>query len=361
MAQLDSRVYYNYYDKANDSTTVSYAAGQSRAATARPRRCHQRDLLHHRGADREPASFRLHEERGRIRSHLGVQPRQKLLGGFDLAQASTATLEPRRPKPTTTVTGSSTGTHGWENLSGRLKYEFLQRVGPRSSFTNNGDDARRPYYFTAYDVNNFDQNMVKLSSTGRRRRCGSSASARRGARPTTRTTSTAGTRTRASSTTRRRRGAIVDKLRITGIGNWGKIEYNQAYPGRDYPAAVGTQHLPRITLGHEEHPGRLDARRAGRLGGDRQADADRRRIATRRPPAASTSIRATRRRRRLHSGGPLVNYVTDNTEAAALPDQGQLQRQQAWSVNGRLRVREVRLQRRPDGGLRGYYPYFQHT
>ena len=36
-AQLDTRVYYNYYDMQNDSTTVSYRAG-SQGTSARPRR-----------------------------------------------------------------------------------------------------------------------------------------------------------------------------------------------------------------------------------------------------------------------------------------------------------------------------------
>ena len=55
----------------------------------------------------------------------------------------------------------------WANWSGRLRYQYLQqRSDLDHSTTNNADSVQPttvPYYFAAYDVNNYDQNMVRLN------------------------------------------------------------------------------------------------------------------------------------------------------------------------------------------------------
>ncbi len=55
----------------------------------------------------------------------------------------------------------------WANWSGRLRYQYQQqRSELNHTVTNNSSgqtSANVPYYFTAYDVNNFDQNMVRLN------------------------------------------------------------------------------------------------------------------------------------------------------------------------------------------------------
>ena len=125
-------------------------------------------------------------------------------------------------------------------------------------------------------------------------------------------------------------------------------------PGRQLSAADPNS-SSELHLGQPEHPGRLDGRGAHRLGGDRQADAD-----------DVVQLPEVHRRRRLqlgqHGGRRRVPRRSARQlrhrqhHAAALPDQGQLQHQRALGSERRLRVREVRVRRRPDGRLRRLLP-----
>ena len=89
---------------------------------------------------------------------------------------------------------------------------------------------------------------------------GRSASAPRGARPTTRTSTTAAPTTRRSCTTLSVSYGDPDKFRITGIGNWGEVKFDQAYrniahrprarpPGGTQTAttSTGARRTPRTT------------------------------------------------------------------------------------------------------------------
>ena len=115
MAQLDTRVYYDYYDKQNDSTTVSYATGPSQgtgapATTGR----HQRNrftipTLARRTGKRSPTRRTRPGSTRRGRSTAPTGCSAGSTGRASSATSSRSTTRPR-PSPTTTATGSSTRT-----------------------------------------------------------------------------------------------------------------------------------------------------------------------------------------------------------------------------------------------------------
>ena len=85
MANLESRVYYNYYDKANDSTPIGYAPEGSQGTNCANPPANSSTCYTHRGAG-GARTLRLHEERGRHRSHLPDRRASEAGGQLHLAQ-----------------------------------------------------------------------------------------------------------------------------------------------------------------------------------------------------------------------------------------------------------------------------------
>jgi len=163
MARLDTRVYYDYYDLENKSTSVSYARGSQGSNCATPpvnsATCYQIAALD------APEPFQYTRNSAGFDASWSFTPRSKLLGGFDWQKVE-RDLEPA-PKTDDYRYWVEYRNSGWQTLSGRLKYQYLQRRSDLDpSYTNNSSNVQPttvPYYFTAYDVSNFDQNMVKLT------------------------------------------------------------------------------------------------------------------------------------------------------------------------------------------------------
>ncbi len=116
-------------------------------------------------------------------------------------------------------------------MTGRLKYEYWQRRSDLDpSVTNNGtaNPTQVPYYFTAYDVSNFDRNVVKFNIDWT---------------PDPMWLVGFGATWRDTDYKDNYYGRVNDhsqqydvtaswgddKLRITGIGNWGKVKFEQDY------------------------------------------------------------------------------------------------------------------------------------
>ena len=145
-------------------------------------------------------------------------------------------------------------------------------LGPRLQHTNASTaNPSGPYYFTAYDVSNFDRNIVKFTidwTPGPMWLVGFGATWR----DTDYKDNYYG---RINDHSQQYDGTVSwgdDKLRITGIGNWGKVKFEQDYrntaPVATVPgsAAQRPDQQRQLQLGHAEHAGRLDGRGAGRLG-----------------------------------------------------------------------------------------------
>ena len=231
----------------------------------------------------------LHQERGRVRCHLGIQPHNKLLGGFDWERIKRNWEVNNQEAPKSDdyrywIEYKNTG--GWDNLTGWLKYEFLQR---RSDLVNEGNAATSvAAYYTPYSVNSFDRNKVKLWvdwTPAPLWLVGLGATW-----ADTDYKDNLYGRTKDKS---QQYDATVawgdERLRITGIGNWGKIEYNQTYLSREL-SATDTEHLRAISPG---------ARRTRRTAGWPPALVDW--AATDKlMMTASYTLPEDRRRRRLH-------------------------------------------------------------
>ena len=84
----------------------------------------------------------------------------KLLGGFDWEGIKRHSEETEAPNTDDYRYWIEYRNSGWQNLSGRLKYEFLQR---RSDLVIPPAVTSVTHYYAAYDVNNFDANVVKLN------------------------------------------------------------------------------------------------------------------------------------------------------------------------------------------------------
>ena len=138
-----------------------------------------------------------------------------------------------------------------------------------------------------------------------------------------------------------------------------RSEFNQAYRNTASgasPMPGGTQTATTFDWGTEQHPGQLAGRAAGRLGGDRQAAL-----------TASASWHEHRRRRRLLVGQlrrapaattaarwSTTSPTTPKTKRFLIKADYRINKN--WSGDRRLRVRELRLHRRPDARLPGLLP-----
>ena len=150
----------------------------------------------------------------------------RLLGGFDWDSIKRQAVDTEAPKSDDYRYWVEYRNSGWENLSGRLKYEFLQR---RSDLVNTAAATSVTHYYTAYDVNNFDANVVKLNvdwTPGPLWFVGLGATWRDVDYKDNLYGRTKDKNQQYDVTVS---WGDVEKLRITGIGNWGKVENNQVY------------------------------------------------------------------------------------------------------------------------------------
>ena len=176
----------------------------------------------------------------------------KLLGGFDWEGIERHSEDTEAPTTDDYRYWIEYRNSGWNNLSGRLKYEFLQR---RSDLVIPPTVTSVTHYYAAYDVNNFDANVVKFNldwtpaplwfvgfgATWRDLDYKDNLYGR------------------TSDKTEQYDVTVswgdAEKLRFSGIGNWGRVEYNQSYLAGNYPPPVPEQ-LHELHLGQPEHPGR---------------------------------------------------------------------------------------------------------
>ena len=148
----------------------------------------------------------------------------------------------------------------------------------------------------------------------------------------------------------------VEKLRITGIGNWGKVENNQAYLAGNYPPPS-----PNTSTNYT-------------WGSDNTQDAWM--LAALVDWAASDKLKLTASYSYQKStggvdfnsgnttagggfnGGPLVNYVSDNTKLQRFQLKGTYDINKQWAVNAGYAYEKYDYSDGQMAGYGGYYPYF---
>ncbi len=253
MKGLDSRVYYNYYDKANDSTSIGYAKGSQGSNCAAGTTSATCFVI---AADPAGELFGYTKNEAGLDLIYRIGPRQKLVGNYTWYKIDRE-LEPA-PSTTDNRVWVEYRNSMWEGLSGRLKYQYLQQ---RSDFdpsvTNNSSgqtSAQVPYYFRAYDVANYDQNMVKLVVDWN-----PIPLLDIGIGATWRKTDYKDFYYGRNDDKRQVYDASIaygdpDKLRLSAIGNWGKTQFNQAYRNTSSgasPLPGGHADCHHVRLGHE--------------------------------------------------------------------------------------------------------------
>jgi outer membrane protein OmpA-like peptidoglycan-associated protein len=351
MAKLDTRVYYNYYDKQNNSTTVSYRQGSLGTCATPPvnsTTCFQIAAL----TEENGEEFSYTKNAAGFDASWSFNSANKLLGGFDwekidrnLADAPTSNdyrywVEYRNS--------------GWNNLSGRLKYEFLQR---RSDLVNNAATTSVAHYFTAYDVNSFDANVVKFNLDWT---------------PMPKLLLGVGATWRQVDYKDNYYGRTEDqsqqydvtaswgdeKLRLTGIGNWGKLRYDQSYLAGNFPAP-NPNSATNFEWGTQNTQ---DSWMAAALVDWAASD----KIML----TASYSYQKTSGGLDFTSGnqagtggflgGPLVNYDTDNTTLQRFQIKGTYTYSPKWLFNAGYAYEKYDYSDGQMSGYGSYYPYFQN-
>ena len=358
MAQLDTRVYYDYYKLQNDSTTVSYRQGSQGSNCANPpvtsATCFTIPAL----TEENGEAFFYTKNAAGFDATWAFNRNNKLLGGFDWEGVKRNWELNNQEAPKSDdyrywIEYKNTG--GWDNLTGWLKYEFLQR---RSDLVNDGNAATSvDSYYTPYSVNSFDRNKVKLWVDWT-----PAPMWLLGLGATWANTEYKDNLYGRTKDTNQQYDATVawgdDRLRITGIGNWGRIEYNQTYLAGSYPPPT-----PNTSANYTW--GTKNTQDNWLLGGLVDWAASDKLMMT-----ASYSYQKTGGGVDFNSGnttagggflgGPLVNYNTDNTTLNRFQIKGTYTYSPRWSISGGYAYEKYDYSDGQMAGYGSYYGYFQN-
>jgi len=350
MAQLDTRVYYDYYDLQNNSTSVSYRQGSQGSSCATPpvnsATCFTIGALTEEageafGYTKNAAGFDLTWSFNRT---------NKLLGGFDWENIDRNLAD--APKSDDYRYWVEYRNTGWNNLTGRLKYQFLQR---RSDLVNTAAPTSVAAYFTAYDVNNFDANIVKFNIDWT-----PSPMWLLGFGATWRDVDYKDNLYGRTKDRNEQYDATVawgdEKLRVTGIGNWGTIKYDQAYLNGNFPAPTPNTGTNFEWSTQNKQDGWMGSVLVDWVPTDKWT--------------LTTSYTYQKTSGGIDfssgnttagggfNGGPLVNYNNDNTTLQRFQIKGTYTLNNKWAFNGGYAYEKYDYSDGQFAGYGSYYPYF---
>ena len=342
----DTRIYFDYYDKENNSTAISYGAATGGtfaiAAVAAP------ELFAYKKTDFG------------IDGAWRVTPGNKFSGGL---QALTTDRD----------RGDSQKTEDkklWaeykntmlDNLSGRLKFIYTERHGtfnPATPPAGNATPAQVPYYFRAYDVANFNQPQMKLVldwTPVQVLDVGFESAYKK--------TDYHDLYYGRKDDQREEYNFTVaygdpSNFRVTALANYENVRFNQAYHQGTGPFPGGTQAAADFDWGTKN----TQTNKLFGLIADWQAAARLKLKAsyvwTQTGGGVDFSSGNTAGAGGFN-GGPLVNYVTDNTKKETFQIKGDYQVTKEWS--GTLGFAHEKYTYNDDQmrGYQGYYPYYQN-
>ena len=361
--KLDLRVFYNYYDLQNNSTSVSYRQGSQGTNCANPpvnsATCFTIAPL----VEEAGEAFGYTKNAAGFDASWSFNRSNKLLGGFDW-EGIDRKLD-AAPKSDDYRYWIEYRNTGWNNLTGRLKYEFLQR---KSDLVPTGTTNTVPYYFTAYDVNNFDANVVKFNidwTPGPLWLLGFGATWR-----------DVDYKDNYYGRTKDRNEQYDvtaawgdEKLRVTGIGNWGKIRYDQGYRNigsttSNPPTSTGP--LPSDPQNSVNYNWSTQNTQDGWMGSVLLdwAPADKWMLTTSYTyQKTSGGVDFTSGNTTAgggFNGGPLVNYDNDNTTLQRFQLKGTWNYSPKWAFNAGYAYEKYEYSDGQMAGYASYYPYFQN-
>ena len=368
MAKLDTRVYYAYYDKQNNSTTVSYRQGSQGTNCATPAvnsaTCFTIAALPEENGE----AFSYTKNMAGVDATWAFDRSNRLLGGYDWESIKRNDYElggQEAPKSDDNRLWVEYRNTGWETLTGRLKYEFLQQ---RSDLINSNPPTSVAAYYSAYNVNSFDRNTVKLNVDWT-----PMPMLLIGVGATWRDTDYKDNfygRTKDKSQQYDVTASWGDeKLRITGIGNWGKIEYNQAYRNvgsltANPPTFTGaTPNDPQNSVNYNWSTQNTQDGWMGAALVDWAATDKLMLTASYTYQKTTGGVDFTSGNTTAgggYLGGPLVNYITDNTKLQRFQIKGTYDYSKKWAFNAGYAYEKYDYGDGQMAGYASYYPYFQN-
>jgi hypothetical protein len=252
------------------------------------------------------------------------------------------------------------------DLVGRLKYVYLeQRSDINHNFTDSGGatPAQVPYYFSAYDVANFDQNLAKLTLDWN-----PISLLNIGFGVTWRQTEYRDLQYygRTDDTSTYFDLSIAygdpDSLRISALGNWGQVDFHQAYRNTATgasPAPGGTQTATTFDWGTKNTQGNwvvavmADWKAAEQLMLTGS-------VSWQRTTGGVDFTSGNYLGAGGYNGGPLVNYVTDNTKMFRVNLKGDYRINKNWSATLGYAYEKYEYTDDQMRGYQSYYPYYQY-
>jgi outer membrane protein OmpA-like peptidoglycan-associated protein len=354
MAQLDMRVYYDYYDKQNNSTTVSYRQGSQGSncpgstTSGTNATCFTIAAL----TEENGEAFWYKKNAAGVDLVYAFNRTNRLLGGFGWEEVKRNLAE--APKNDDYLYWIEYRNTGWDNLTGRLKYEFLQR---KADLVNTAAADSVNAYYTAYDVNNFNRNMVKLNVDWT-----PTPMLLIGVGATWRQTDFKDNLYGQTQNKSEQYDATLswgdEKFRLTAIGNWGKIQIDQAYLNGAFPPPAPNTSTNFEWGSRNTQDGWMGAALVDWAATDKLM------------LTASYSYQKTGGGVDFNSGntaagggylgGPLVNYNTDNTKLQRFQIKGNYNYSPKWAFNAGYAYEKYDYSDGQMSSYGGYYPYFMN-
>ena len=151
---LDTRLYWNWYQKDNSSTPISYAAGVFSGAGTQAQ-----------AIAAAPADALFNYKKNNLGIDLGyrLNSQNKLSGGYDWTDTKRERTDFNRTKDDKVY--AEWKNSALDNLEARVKYQYLQRRSDfqYANFDPNGAGAGgMNYYSRAFDYANVNQDLLKL-------------------------------------------------------------------------------------------------------------------------------------------------------------------------------------------------------
>ena len=352
MAQLDTRVYYDYYDLSNNSTSVSYRQGSQGTNCATPPVNSATCFTDRARSPRRPA-----RRSATRRTRPGSTWRGRSTAATSCSAGSIGRSIERNfadaPKSDDYRYWVEYRNTGWNNLTGRLKYQFVQR---RSDLVNTAA-------LTSVDglLHRLRRQQLRRAtsssstSTGRRPRCGLWASARRGATPITRTTSTAAPRTATSSSTGRSPGA-TRRCASPASATGARSATTRRYLNGNYPAPTPNTGSNFEWSTQNTQDGWMGAVLLDWVPTDKWTMTTSYTYQKTSGGVDFTSGNTTAGGG--FQGGPLVNYNNDNTTLQRFQIKATYNLNAKWAFNGGYAYEKYDYSDGQFAGYGGYYPYF---
>ena len=374
-AGVDTRLYYNYYDTQNNSTLVTYALGGLGNTAA----CVSPSFASTSAADRfcigpYPNSlFSYKKQDLGLDAGWRINRGNKVSGGLNFQQ-----IERHREDAEKTDEDRI-----WleykntmlDSLSARIKYQFVQRSSdlnpaepPNTSpFSATGIlPTQVPYYYRAYDVSNADANKIKLVldwspmpfvDTGLEVALGK--------------TNYNDLYYGRTDDYRQEFNVTVSvgdpkKFRLTGLGNYENIEFNQAYRNTATVAGVPGDPLPSGPTNSTNFNWGTKNTQTNWLFGLIADWPVLERLALKgsytwtQTNGGVDFSSANTQAAGGFNGGPLVNYSTDNTKKTTLNLKGDYKFDKQWTGTMGYVYEHYNYADDQMRGYQGYYPYYQN-